>query len=65
MRRSVPALKANLEEIDTILSDSLTYTRTLIAELSPTILYELGLVPALIWLGQQMERHGSASAGAT
>ena len=54
----VPALKANLEEIDTILSDSLTYTRTLIAELSPTILYELGLVPALIWLGQQMERHG-------
>ncbi|MBA3967708.1 MAG: response regulator, partial [Nitrospirales bacterium] len=55
---SLPSLKTNLEEIDTIISDSLTYTRTLIAELSPTILYELGLVPALIWLGQQMERHG-------
>ena len=51
-------LKANLEEIDQILSDSLSYTRTLIAELSPSILYELGLVPALKWLGQQMERHG-------
>ncbi|GJL67447.1 MAG: hypothetical protein NPIRA06_00820 [Nitrospirales bacterium] len=55
---SLPALKTNLEEIDNILSDSLSYTRTLIAELSPTILYELGLVPALKWLGQQMERHG-------
>ncbi|WP_447964907.1 PAS domain S-box protein [Nitrospira sp. Ecomares 2.1] len=55
---SLPALKSNLEEIDKILSDSLSYTRTLIAELSPTILYELGLVPALKWLGQQMERHG-------
>ena len=55
---SMPALKTNLEEIDKILSDSLSYTRTLIAELSPSILYELGLVPALIWLSQQMERHG-------
>ncbi|WNM64070.1 PAS domain-containing protein [Candidatus Nitrospira neomarina] len=54
---SMPALKTNLDEIDQILSDSLSYTRTLIAELSPSILYELGLVPALKWLGQQMERH--------
>jgi signal transduction histidine kinase/ActR/RegA family two-component response regulator len=54
----VPVLKASLEEIDQILSDSLSYTRTLIAELSPTILYELGLIPALVWVGQQMERHG-------
>jgi signal transduction histidine kinase/ActR/RegA family two-component response regulator len=54
----VPGVKLNLEEIDKILSDSLSYTRTLIAELSPSILYELGLVPALKWLAQQMERHG-------
>jgi CheY-like chemotaxis protein len=54
----VPGLKLNLEEIDKILSDSLSYTRTLIAELSPSILYELGLVPALKWLAQQMDRHG-------
>lgn len=51
-------VKAHLEEVDKILSDSLAYTRTLIAELSPSILYELGLVPALKWLAQQMERHG-------
>ncbi len=55
---SMAGLKTNLEKIDQILSDSLSYTRTLIAELSPSILYELGLVPALKWLGQQMERHG-------
>ncbi|HNP61181.1 MAG TPA: response regulator [Nitrospirales bacterium] len=53
-----PELKTDIEEIDTILSDSLTYTRTLIAELSPSILYELGIVPALVWLGGQFERHG-------
>ncbi len=55
---AVLPLKNNLEEIDQILSDSLSYTRSLIAELSPSILYELGLVPALKWLAQQMERHG-------
>src|SRR5680860_1874220 len=32
-----PALNSDVEGIDTILSDSLTYTRTLIAELSPSI----------------------------
>ena len=52
-----PALKTNIEDIDKILMDSLEYTRTLIAELSPNILYELGIVPALVWLGGQFERH--------
>ncbi|MCA9423066.1 MAG: response regulator, partial [Nitrospira sp.] len=52
-----PELKTEIVDIDKILNDSLTYTRTLIAELSPSILYELGLVPALVWLGGQFERH--------
>ena len=52
-----PDLKTNIEDIDKILTDSLEYTRTLIAELSPSILYELGIVPALVWLGGQFERH--------
>ncbi|GJL67454.1 MAG: hypothetical protein NPIRA06_00890 [Nitrospirales bacterium] len=52
-----PELKTNIEDIDKILTDSLEYTRTLIAELSPSILYELGLVPALFWLGGQFVRH--------
>lgn len=50
-------LNTNIEDIDKILTDSLEYTRTLIAELSPNILYELGIVPALVWLGEQFERH--------
>lgn len=49
---------AGLKDIDDMLAESLTYTRTLIAELSPTILYEFGLVAALRWLGEQMIRHG-------
>ncbi|WP_454061699.1 PAS domain S-box protein [Candidatus Nitrospira salsa] len=49
---------SGLKDIDDILAESLTYTRTLIAELSPTILYEFGLVAALRWLGEQMVRHG-------
>jgi PAS domain S-box-containing protein len=52
-----PELKTDIDDIDKILTDSLTYTRTLIAELSPNILYELGIVPALVWLGGQFERH--------
>lgn len=50
--------KAMLQELDQILDRSLTYTRTLVAELSPTVLYELGLPAALQWLGNQMQRNG-------
>ena len=52
-----PELKTDIDDVDKILTDSLSYTRTLIAELSPSILYELGIVPALVWLGGQFERH--------
>ncbi|GJL60795.1 MAG: hypothetical protein NPIRA03_36520 [Nitrospirales bacterium] len=50
-------LETEIQDIDKILKDSLDYTRTLIAELSPNILYELGLGPALVWLGGQFEQH--------
>ncbi|MEO8326823.1 MAG: response regulator, partial [Nitrospirota bacterium] len=52
-----PGLKTDIDDIDKILTDSLDYTRTLIAELCPNILYELGIVPALVWLVGQFERH--------
>ncbi len=45
-------------EINELLSSCLTYTRTLIAELSPTVLYESGLFAGLQWLGDQMRPHG-------
>lgn len=54
--------KSALEEIDDILDKSLTYTRTLVAELSPTVLYEFGLAAALQWLGGQMQRNGLSVA---
>jgi signal transduction histidine kinase len=39
-----------------LLEQTLEDTRTLTFELSPPILYELGLVAALQWLGEQMSR---------
>ena len=52
------AQQNTLKDIDHLLEQSLKYTRTLIAELSPTILYELGLIPAVHWLSKQMANHG-------
>ncbi|MSP36862.1 MAG: PAS domain S-box protein [Deltaproteobacteria bacterium] len=51
-------LKKILYEVHSDLNNSINYTRTLIAELSPRVLYDLGLVAALSWLGEQMGRHG-------
>ena len=47
-----------LGEVDAMLDQSLTYTRTLVAQLSPPVLHEFGLAAALKWLGAQMLRHG-------
>lgn len=53
-----PRSEAVIGEINDLLEQSIKYTRTLIAELSPTILYEAGLVAAVHWLAEQMQRHG-------
>jgi signal transduction histidine kinase/CheY-like chemotaxis protein len=45
------------QEIDQTFSKALDYTRTLIAELSPPVLHELGLPAALQWLADQMIKH--------
>ncbi len=47
-----------LNDVDQMLDQSLTYTRTLVAQLSPPVLHEFGLAAALKWLGEQMARHG-------
>src|SRR5262249_46842969 len=44
------------QEIDETLNKALNYTRTLIAELSPPVLHELGLPAALQWLADQMKK---------
>jgi len=60
VRRSVEALPASVEiikEVDQVLTDSLAYTRTLVTQLSPTVLREHGLAAALKWLVESMKRH--------
>ncbi len=47
-----------LAQLDDSLNDGLTYTRSLVAQLSPVILYEAGLQAALAWLAEQMPRYG-------
>ena len=48
---------AGFQEIDQTLTKALDYTRTLMAELSPPMLHELGLPTALKWLADQMKKH--------
>jgi PAS domain S-box-containing protein len=52
------SFKEVLGNLDTTVDDSIKYTRSLIAELSPPVLYDLGLPAAFRWLGEQMSRHG-------
>lgn len=45
-----------IEELLALMDQSIGYTRSLTFELSPPVLYELGLGPALDWLGEQFAR---------
>jgi signal transduction histidine kinase len=45
-----------LERLIDLLSQSLQASRSLTAEMSPTVLYQAGLVPALRWLAERMQR---------
>lgn len=47
-----------LQDADRILQDSISYTRSLVAQLTPPILREFGLVMGLTWLADQMKQHG-------
>lgn len=52
--------KDALLEARQALDSAISYTRTLIAELSPMVLYDLGLLAALRWLADQMKHHNLA-----
>jgi PAS domain S-box-containing protein len=45
-----------IKQAEQLLNESLTYTRELVAELSPPVLHEFGLPAAIRWLGEQMKR---------
>ncbi len=46
-----------IKQAEDVVNDALTYTRNLVAELSPPVLHEFGLFAALRWLGEQMQRY--------
>ena len=46
-----------IKQAEDVVDESLTYTRNLVAELSPPVLHEFGLFVALRWLGEQMRRY--------
>ena len=50
--------RTRLEEVKGLLRDALDYTRTLVADLNPTILRASGLAPALGHLAATMANHG-------
>jgi signal transduction histidine kinase len=57
---SAPMALPLVQEIDDLFAKALTYTRSLMAKLSPPVLDELGLPAALRWLAEQMPLHGLA-----
>lgn len=54
---TVPASLDVMMKLDGIFSEALTYTRTLVADLSPPVLRDHGLPAGLKWLGQYMKKH--------
>jgi PAS domain S-box-containing protein len=46
-----------LRDADQILQDAITYTRSLVAQLTPPVLREFGLIMGLTWLAEQMKHH--------
>ena len=52
----IPALADVMKQVDDVLSDALRYTRTLVSELSPAVLRDHGLLAALKWLGEYMQK---------
>lgn len=54
------AAREPIQEADEIFDRSLTYTRSLVAQLIPPVLEQFGLSAALLWMGDEMRRRGLA-----
>ncbi len=52
-----PKAVVRVNELDELLNQCLTYTQSLVAELSPSMLQGFGLPMGLRWLAEQMQRH--------
>lgn len=60
LSEATPAVVKLIQETDAVFSDALSYTRTLVAELSPPVLREHGLGASLKWLGEYMKKYDLA-----
>jgi len=60
--KPMPACAKVITEVDQMLSEAMTYTQTLVAELAPPVLTDFGLAAGLEWLGDWMQRHGLSVA---
>lgn len=60
LARATDAAGQHLQDADRILQDSIAYTRSLVAQLTPPVLREFGLVMGLTWLADQMRSQGLA-----
>jgi PAS domain S-box-containing protein len=61
LKKQIPSSSASadlVQNLDKVFQEALTYTRTLIAELSPPSLQDSGLPAALKWLGERFQRDG-------
>ena len=61
-RLSDPASARIMKETENLLSDALTYTHSLVAELSPPVLRNHGLAASLKWLSTYMKKYDIAVA---
>ena len=57
LAKPIPAVLDVIQQTDEVLSDALNYTRSLVADLSPPVLREHGLVAGMKWLAERMQRH--------
>ena len=55
--QTLPQAVEYIAQTEGVLTECLTYTRTLVAELSPPVLQEFGLPAALTWLARHMRRY--------
>jgi PAS domain S-box-containing protein len=53
---AIPGCTDLIKQADDVLTEALTYSRTLVAELCPPVLREFGLGAALKWLGDHMNQ---------
>jgi signal transduction histidine kinase/CheY-like chemotaxis protein len=62
LAEAAPVCADIMQQTDEVLTEALSYTRTLVAELSPPVLREHGFAASLKWLAEYMRRHGMTIA---